>query len=434
MSRFGLKFGILRRHPPFDQDADHEKPVLTAVLGAIKNAFATVMGTLNDVWDGRWIATADTESLDEHGDAMNVPRYDGEADDNWAVELSGADADYVKVDYAASLDFSDALTVDIRFKLDDLTSARIVYSRSVDEQEIHVLIDGKVRWKPKSTVTCETGAGAITTGTWYHVRATYDVAGNAEVYVGESGGKFSQKASVAAAGNLGSGAWDLYVGRRNGAPANPTDGVIDEVRAVGAVVPTVDGVTEVPEYLMPITDTKLLLHLDEGAGTAAADESGYDNDGELQGAAAWYSMAGNDWSGYRVRLDEAWKDAGEALTIEAIENAVELVGADFDPVLTVDDIQQRYEDRWLFYKALELGAAPGRLPFSVFGRGAPAPCPGELGRFTVVVVLSRVPTADEALELGAAVWDVKWAPARVLLVTDSGSGTYVLHREVYTQA
>jgi hypothetical protein len=51
----------------------------------------------------------------------------------------------------------------------------------------------------------------------------------------------------------------------------------------------------------------------------------------------------------------------------------------------------------------------------------------------VVVVLSRAPTDEEALELGEAVWGVKWAASRVLLVTDSGSGTYVLQREVYTQ-
>jgi hypothetical protein len=358
MGRFGLTFWVLRKHPPFNEEPGRPKPVLTAVLAAFRNAFATALETLNDVADARFIATADTESLDERGAAEKVPRYDGEPDDNYAVEFSGNPADYVQVPYDASLDVTTVLTVDVRFNIDSLAAHRELYSRNNSHQELRVLSTGVVSWEPRPGVTAVSAPGTVVTGKLYHARAVYDSAAGAKVYLGEPGGVFAQVATAAPGGLMTAGAWFVRIGQR-WSGLNPMYGVIDEVRAVSAAVPTVDGETEVPQYLMPITATRLLLHFDEGAGSSAADSSGCGNDAALEGAAAWFDMSGTDRPGYRVRLDEAWRDAGEALTLEAIENAIEDAGAEMVPVLTVDEIQQRYEDRWLFYKAAELDPPAG---------------------------------------------------------------------------
>ena len=136
---------------------------------------------------------------------------------------------------------------------------------------------------------------------------------------------------------------------------------------------------------------------------------------------------------YRARLLADIRAAFSSVITEAdTTSAINDVGATFAPVLTCVGYDHHYESRWAWAKGAALEPPAAVLPWSVFGRSAPARCPSTLGLFTVSPVLSRAPTAAEAVELGEAVFDVKPAQQRVLLVTGNAqTETYILHREVY---
>jgi hypothetical protein len=136
---------------------------------------------------------------------------------------------------------------------------------------------------------------------------------------------------------------------------------------------------------------------------------------------------------YRARLLADIRAAFSAVITEAdTTSAINDVGSTFEPALSCVGYDRHYESRWAWAKGGLLEPPAAVLPWSVFGRNAPARCPSTLGLFTVSLVLSRAPTAAEAIELGEAVFDVKPAQQRVLLVTrDEVNEAYILYREVY---
>lgn len=403
MGRWSFSWPLFSRYKPFRPEPGKAKPILTAFAQAFKNAFDKAVTCLNDAHAAAFIQSAVGDDLDEWGVKLKLPRDGDEADVNYGVEFFGPNTDYINVPYNVSLDVTTQLTVDMRFRIDAFPMTVVPYSRGNAHQEIFILATGAIQWMPLPGVTATSAAGVVVLGTWYHIRCIYDSVTGAEVYIGEPGGVFTLVASAVAGGLMTAGAWAIRIGQRH-LGANPQDGVVDEIRGVAGVVPTVDGVTEVPYCLEAVAGTALLLHCDEGAGPTAADTSGFGNDGTLQGNADWFLMTATGWPGYRARLLARWQETATGLTVAAIKSAVNTKGATYAPTLEVADVQQYYKNG--------LDWPDDEDPWSAFGG-----LWGKLELFTGHIELDRIPTPEEALELRDEVYGVKPGPTRARLVT-----------------
>jgi hypothetical protein len=420
MGRFAQTFNWLFSRLPFSDEA---RVTLRVWAEALRRELCgptasglNLQDQINNLYDAAFISTASGVDLNEWGAVLGLERETCEADVNYGVECFGPVTDYIRVAYAASLDVTTQLTVDIRFKVDNLAAHQDLYSRNAGHQELRVLNTGAITWNPLPAVIATSAAATVVPGSWYHLRAIYDNVAGAEVYLGQAGGVFTLIAAAAAAGLMTAGAWPIRIGQRFSG-INPLNGVVDEIRAVAGVIATVSGVTEVPECLTAETGTKMLLHCDEGTGAVALDVSGFGNNGALQGNADWYSMVATGWPGYQARVLAEWRTTFAALTVQAISDAVDAVGALYLPPISTVRVHEYYRPYWA-------GAAYGRREDGVDPADAVS-----LGdswgltkqdRSTFGVEINRSPSAAEALALAAAIQEVKLGFARGHVIADMG--------------
>ncbi len=407
MYRFGLTFGGIKKKRPAVEDGS--RPNVAAFFEALRLQLLVLQTTYNAVYDAAHIIDATGDELDLWGETFDKPRYDGESDVNWALEFSGVTTEYVEIAYDASLEFSDELTIDIRFKLDNLTANQVLFSRGANNQEITVLSTGAVRWEPKALVAATSLPGVVLAGVWYHLRVIYDASDKAYIYLGELDGELAEIGNAAVLGNLTALSGAIYIGRSRGGTAYPVTGKIDEVRAVAAVVETADG-DEVPPYVShALYTTALMLHCDEGTGITANDETANGNDGTLNGTVVWYQMVATDEpQGYLARLLEHLRRLQDGLTEQAVIDAIDYLGATFTPTISVLEYQPHYRER----------VQSSNDPEDTYKLGDAWGLANGLDYLTGSAVLERIPTYDEAKQLAAAVLDVAPGRMRVQLVNE----------------
>jgi hypothetical protein len=146
------------------------------------------------------------------------------------VDFDGSD-NYINVPDADSLDFTTEMTVMAWVKLDDITATYGVANKSgfVDGEFLAWIIghtDGRFYFSFREDDGTVFSSTAPTTGTWYHVAATYD-GSHTKIYVNgvlESMGNYSTPIEVTD--------YPLYIGSASwaGTPSTFFDGTIDEVR------------------------------------------------------------------------------------------------------------------------------------------------------------------------------------------------------------
>lgn len=135
----------------------------------------------------------------------------------------------------------------------------------------------------------ETGVGqqklnsptVLTTGTWYHVAATYDGA-SMKIYI-NGVLDASQPTTGAIVAN------DVFNFGRNYADSRILDGAIDEVRVWTRVLPATEILANRCQVGATRTGLQGLWRLDEGTGTTAVDQSGNSNTATLT------AVTNTDW-------------------------------------------------------------------------------------------------------------------------------------------
>jgi hypothetical protein len=108
---------------------------------------------------------------------------------------------------------------------------------------------------------------------------------------------------------------------------------------------------------------------------------------------------------YRAALLAEWQATFAALTVTAVTDAVDALGATYVPVLSVDDVAEHYKDR------LEDGTGAAN-DYDLGDRWGLA----RLDLSTFAVEIDRIPTAAEAEDLIQAIGEVRPAQTRGFLV------------------
>ncbi len=126
--------------------------------------------------------------------------------------------------------------------------------------------------------------GTVTVDEWTHIYVGYDLAGD-NMYFGIGG---TVESPVALAGTPGLASRyddDITVGDdSNDFPSKEDfDGVMDEIRISNGIVRWTSNFTPSTERHVSDASTAILMHLDEGSGTAVEDSSSHGNDGTLTG-------------------------------------------------------------------------------------------------------------------------------------------------------
>jgi hypothetical protein len=196
------------------------------------------------------------------------------------VSFNGASNSYGAINDAAALDIAgSAMTMEAWVKVTALPAAGrlgVVIARELGSSSGYALLigdNGRLHARLGTTGNnwgqVESGALTWTSGTWYHVAASFD---GATVRVFRSG---TQVASAAQTGTLLAGANKLYFGgfRYDWNPTDFLNGVIDEVRLSRSARYTAN-FTEPTAAFSNDANTVGLWHLNENAGTTAADSSG----------------------------------------------------------------------------------------------------------------------------------------------------------------
>jgi hypothetical protein len=125
------------------------------------------------------------------------------------------------------------------------------------------------------------GSGMITDTLWHHIVGTWDGTTNADgkkLYI--DGVLVNKKASTVA--TIGSGSYVFQISSRTGGSWSYLDGAADEVRVYDREL-SADEVRFLYNQKKPILEMKF----DEGSGTTVYDKSFNDNDGTINGGAAW---------------------------------------------------------------------------------------------------------------------------------------------------
>jgi hypothetical protein len=126
------------------------------------------------------------------------------------------------------------------------------------------------------------GGGKPTMNEWHHVAVTYD----GTLTQGWIDGVAAPDPTEANGADLAPQDSPFQVGRRVCCGTTPFLGIIDEVRVSDVVRYTDDFDLQKREFETD-ANTRVLWHFNEGSGIDIADDSGNDNDGELEGGPQW---------------------------------------------------------------------------------------------------------------------------------------------------
>ena len=342
---------------------------------------------------------------------------------------------------------------------------------------------------PAAGTTVTSGLDTFPSNQWNHVVVTWnDVAFTGNIYVNG----VNTGAAVVGAGPIAGNAANWFWGQ-GAAGANPFMGWLDECRVYGRELSQAE-VTELYNagvgYFMDAEmfasdvgydyELRGCWHWDEGAGIVGADASGNSADADLMLGADWIEglltvpdcfttvadrvydaifidtarnleidewgatldnarTAGESDPAYRARLITQWRLANNCLTVQAVTDAVNAIGATYLPVITVNRIHEYYKTHY---------AAPS------WGRRLDGITPGDdcsgpdlwglsdLDYLTFGVELNRSPNVAEAWELVAGTAGglpglnaIKPAQTRGHIITDMGLPApprYRLHSWAYS--
>ncbi|GAF91526.1 unnamed protein product, partial [marine sediment metagenome] len=148
-----------------------------------------------------------------------------------ALEFDGVN-DYVEVPDDDSLDITGDLTIAAWVKLDALADEQFVLAKqptdTADAYAIRIYEDGGVNFRFKISgmeyTSMFTPASIVTTGSWYHITATYN-GSEGIIYVNGQ-----PEGSELASGNLSTNDAELLIGREHPGCSNFLNGKIDDVR------------------------------------------------------------------------------------------------------------------------------------------------------------------------------------------------------------
>ena len=336
----------------------------------------------------------------------------------------------------------------------------------------HNVANNSLRFTPLAGTTVTSGLDTFPSDQWNHVVVTWnDVGPVGVIYVNG----VNTAAAVVGAGPLAGNAANWFWGQ-GAAGANPFEGWLDECRVYGRELTQAE-VTELYNagvgYFMDAEmfasdvgydyELRGCWHWDEGAGIVCADSSGNSAQADLMLGAAWIEghlevpecfttiadrvydaifidtarnleidewgatldnprAAGETDPAYRGRLLTQWQLDNNCLTVQAVEDCINGIGATYLPPITVIRIHEYYNPYY---------AAPS------WGRRADGLTPGDdcLGPIhglshhdylTFGVELNRSPSVQEAWELVAGagglpgLYEIKPAQTRGHIITDMG--------------
>lgn len=202
---------------------------------------------------------------------------------NWALEFDGVN-DYFLVPDSASLDVTEAISIEFWAKVDETQNSMYVsLLAKEDAYDIGYYQDtGKIWFELYlGTYVWLDSVGTINDGAWHHIVGTYDKE-KMKIYIdGGLDNESSQTASISTSVYpLALGAW------KNSSFTYFFNGLIDEPRIYSRTL----SATEVGQHYGGTfsNETGLvgLWHFDEGTGLASSDSSGQGNNGSI-GGAAW---------------------------------------------------------------------------------------------------------------------------------------------------
>jgi flagellin-like protein len=250
------------------------------------NPSATSDGAqLKGIWhfdEGSETTTYDNSGNGNNGTLVNGPTWTSGKIES-AVNFDGTD-DYVSVPDADSLDFTTAMTVMAWVKLDDITADHWVASKSgYVDGEFATWRIGYISWSGFVFLFREwdgvvSSTTFPTTGTWYHIAATYD-GSHTKIYVnGVLEGTLAYSTPIEVTD------YPLYIGSGSWAetPELFFDGTIDEVRVYDRALSAVE-ISDIYNmtFIRVLDNTNAIWHLDEVSGTTAYDSSGNNHNGTL---------------------------------------------------------------------------------------------------------------------------------------------------------
>jgi hypothetical protein len=211
-----------------------------------------------------------------------------------AVSFSGATNSYAAVNDAAVLDIAgSAMTMEAWVKVTALPATGklgVVIARELGGSSGYALLigdNGRVQVRLGTSANnwfqLDSTAQTWTSGTWYHLAASYDAA---NVRIFRNG---TQIASAACTGTLLAGANKLYFGgyRYDWNPTDFLNAVIDEIR-LSKIARYTGNFTAPTAPFINDANTVGLWRLNENTGTTAADSSGNGLTATLTGA-TWAS-------------------------------------------------------------------------------------------------------------------------------------------------
>jgi len=351
----------------------------------------------------------------------------------------------------------------------------VICSKGIDVYQVETgaAANNSLVFTPVAGTTVTSPLDSFPSDQWNHVVVTWDDVGPAGViYVNG----VNTGAAVVGAGPLAASVAEWDWGQEVGG-TNPFEGWLDECRVYGRVLSQAE-VTELYNagvgYFMDAEmfasdvgydyELRGCWHWDEGVGIVSADSSGNSGDADLMLGAAWIeghlevpdcfttvadrvydamfiptarNLELDEWGAtldnprnvaetdpaYRLRLLAQMQLANNCLTVQAVTDAVNAIGATYLPVITVERIHEYYKPYY---------AAPS------WGRRADGVTPGDdcLGEIhglsdhdflTFGVELNRSPSVAEAWELVAGtpgglpgIYEIKPAQTRGHIITDMG--------------
>ena len=150
-------------------------------------------------------------------------------DNNNCLKFDGTD-DYVDCGNDASLNITDAITIEAWVKPNTITDTSEIVSRGIDCSYQLQIINDDVRWKTRADSSVESIANnVLNVGEWAHLVGTYD-GSEQKIYINGV-----EKDSDSQSGALLRPTYVTYIGCRENWPTPPAlsrffNGSIDEVR------------------------------------------------------------------------------------------------------------------------------------------------------------------------------------------------------------
>ncbi len=268
------------------------------VAGALANGAVWTMGK---------IGTA--VQLDGANDYVSLPANSGVAQNVSAATVTA----WVNLaSLPASGAFREVVSISVN-AAGPTNSSRLALAVKGDGTAADIFAGGRsTDTEPQQTATATTAD--IPLGTWSHLAAVYDFAGD-EIKVYRNGLLLlTQTVNFSAAATPNTPSTNSSLGAQDKGDSNFFHGGIDEVRIYSRALSTSD-----IERLATGDGLKAQWKLDEGAGTAAMDSSGNEYGGTLVGGPTW--TAGQHGSGLNFDGSDDFINLGSNLSVLRNVNA-----------------------------------------------------------------------------------------------------------------